>query len=166
MGNDAIPPDDFLAQLGALALGSRLKRLADALHRDVAGTLAPYGGIAPNCVPVLACLEALGPQGVVDIARRLGVAQPGVTRILAALRSHGLIALARGATDRRQSIVRLTDKGAAMVAEMKLDYWPRVDAAASSLFEGASGDFLAQIAAVECALAERSLARRVGERGG
>ena len=143
-------------------VGSRLKRLADALYRDVSATLdASFCGIAPNHVPLLACLEQRGSQTVTDLTGRMGVSQPAVTRMVGALKALGLVQLAPAAHDQRQSLIGLTDAGEALVGRMKTDYWPAVDAAAASLFAGASGDLLAQIAAVEEALRRQPLAERV-----
>lgn len=155
-------PDDFLASLGALALGSRLKRLADTLYRDVSGTLdASFCGIAPNHMPILACLDRDGSQTVTEITRRLGVSQPAVTRMVGALKDLDLVRLEPVSQDQRQSRVALSHKGLLLVGRMRIDYWPAVDAGAASLFAGAKGDFLAQIAFVEEALQRQPLAERV-----
>ena len=162
MDKQAEPPEDFIAALGALALGSRLKRLADALYRDVSETLdASFHGVAPNHVPVLACLTLKGPQTVTELTRHMGVSQPAVTRMVGTLKDLGLVRLDPVSKDQRQSLIVLTKLGEALADRMKSDYWPAVDRAAASLFRDAEGDFLMQIAFVEKALKREPLAMRV-----
>ena len=157
-------PDDFMAELGPLALGSRLRRLADRLYRDASAALEADGrAIAPNHVPVLACLARFGEQRVTDLTRRLGVSQPGVTRMVMALSALGLVGVEKAAGDQRQSLVRLTSEGERQVAEMQAGNWPKVAVAAGALFKDASGDLMQQLAHVEAALDERSLAARIAE---
>ena len=122
---------------------------------------ASFRGIAPNHVPVLVCLAQIGPQTVTDITRRMGVSQPAVTRMVTALRDLGLVRLTPSESDQRQSLIIFTDAGEALVERMRVHYWPAVDAAATSLFAGARGDFLAQIESVESALRQEPLAKRV-----
>lgn len=153
---------DILVDLGALALGSRLKRLADALCRDATESIAAEKlPIAPHHVPFLACLDRNGPQSIVDLTSALGVSQPAITRTVSALKELALIESRKLETDQRLSIIDLTESGSALVMQMKDDYWKRVETAAAQLFANAKGDFLAQITAVEHALVDESLAQRI-----
>jgi len=159
-----VDENDFMAELGPLALGSRLKRLADRLYRDASAALEADGrAMAPNHVPVLACLARFGEQRVTDLTRRLGVSQPGVTRMVLALSGLGLVRVDKAAGDQRQSFVRLTDEGERQVAEMQIGNWPRVAAAARALYAGGGGDFLQQLGHVEAALDQQSLAARIAD---
>jgi len=114
-------------------------------------------------VPVLACLARFGEQRVTDLTRRLGVSQPGVTRMVMALLALGLVVVEKAAGDQRQSLVKLTSEGERQVAEMQAGNWPKVAVAAGALFKDASGDLMQQLAHVEAALDERSLAARIAE---
>ena len=147
--------------MGALTLGSRLKRLADTLYRQVSEAVEPAFAVAPNQVPILACLDHYGPQGVTELTRRMGLSQPAITRMAGALAEAGLVVLGRADEDQRQTVVRLSQAGEALAARMRTDLWPRVRAAAASLYEGGQGDFLAQIGHVEGQLQARSFALRM-----
>jgi len=163
MDNDQDP--DLLAALGPLALGSRLRRLADALYRDVQASLADpqFHGIAPNHVPLIIGLQRGGRQGVGELGQRLGVTQPAVTRMVGALKDLGLVSLEKPPGDQRQTLVGLSETGAALAARMGEGYLQRVAASAAALYAGLDGDFLSQIAGVEAALRERPLARRIAD---
>lgn len=152
---------DLLAELGALALGSRLKRIAERLQSEVAVILGRDGyPIAQAHFPILAALDADGPLGVVAIARRVGMSQPGVTRSVEGLVELGVVALEPDPNDRRGRIVHLTKAGHALVQRMRLELWPIVGAAASDLIAGPDGPLLDHLQRLERRLDNKTLEER------
>jgi DNA-binding MarR family transcriptional regulator/N-acetylglutamate synthase-like GNAT family acetyltransferase len=155
-------PRDVLAEMGHLALGSRLKRLAERMQADATRVFAEQGlPIQGTHFPLLAALATYGPLSVSEAVEAVGISQPAVTRIHNALRKLGLTTVAPVEGDNRQKQIRLTPDGEAMLAELKRDLWPHVRRAAQTLSEGSGGDFLGQIARVEDALQSRSLYERI-----
>ena len=76
---------DVVADLGAVMLGSRLKRLAERLQASAATLLtAAQVPLQPGQVALLVALES-GPKTVGRIAEDTGTSQPGVTRTLSQL---------------------------------------------------------------------------------
>ena len=156
---------DVLADLGHLALGSRLKRLAERLQSDAALIHASTGeDIQPGQFPLVAALDRYGPLTVNEAVKVLGVSQPAVTRALSELTKVGWVETTPSAADRRQKTIAFTDKGRASVDRLKSQMWPRVAAAARDICEGLSGDFLSQITEFEQRIADRSLADRYAAR--
>lgn len=152
---------DILDDLGYLFLGSRLKRLSERMLADAAKIITRAGlPIQPAHVPLLAAIDRYGPLTVGDAVDVLGVSQPGVTRTLAGLIELGLLETRRNESDQRQKTIALTRAGRAVMKKARSVVWPTVGTAATQLCQGISGDFLAQIGAVEKRLEHRSLEQR------
>ena len=68
---------DILQDLGYLALGSRLKRLAERLQADATQIFEQNCFITqPSHFPLLAALDRYGPLTVSEAVTALGVSQP------------------------------------------------------------------------------------------
>ncbi len=76
------------------------------------------------------------------------------------LQSDGLVTLRRSAGDRRLRPIVLTRAGRQLVARAKQLVWPRIEAAVANACMGASGPLLAQLSALEEALADSPLHAR------
>ena len=155
---------DVLAEMGHLALGSRLKRLAERMQADATKVFADRGlPIQGTHFPLLAALNTYGPLSVSEAVDAVGISQPAVTRIHNALQKLGITTTSRVKGDNRQKLIRLTPEGEALLNELKHDLWPQVRSAAQTLCEGEETDFLSWIARIEGALQERSLHARITE---
>lgn len=148
---------DILAELGPLALGSRLKRLTERLQADALAVHKAFGyPTQPSHFPLLAALERYGPLYVNEAADVLGVAQPGITRMTTALTKLGLIEMKACDADLRAKCITLTTEGAAMVADMRTRMWPVVEGAARHLIAQSGTDILEAISGLEDAIAQTS----------
>lgn len=153
---------DILRDLGHLALGSRLKRLADALLADAAKVHSDAGApMQPGQFPLIAALDRYGPMSVNDAAEILGISQPAATRAVSESVKNGLVTSGPGQDDKRFRELSLTELGRSTVTDMKRSMWPRVEAAACDLTRGLSGDFLDSITEIESRLLEQSMLARV-----
>ncbi|MBW8733636.1 MAG: GNAT family N-acetyltransferase [Asticcacaulis sp.] len=150
---------DIVADMGAVFLGSRLKRLAERLQADAARIVNEAGVPAqPAHMPLLVALdrEAMTVGQLVDV---VGTSQPGITRGIGQLVELGLVQSERG-QDQRQRNVSLTPEGHAAMARARHLAFPRIAAAVDSVFATLDSDFLGHVAKVEAALDERSLYAR------
>lgn len=68
-------------------------------------------GLTPTQMNVLSILGATGPERVSDLARQLNVSQPTMSDAVTALQAKKMITRAQDSSDRRASLVRLTQKG-------------------------------------------------------
>ena len=153
---------DVLAEMGYLALGSRLKRLAERMQADATKAFADRGiPVQATHFPLLAALTTYGPLSVTEAVEAVGISQPAVTRIHNSLQKLGLTRTAPVKGDNRQKQIRLTPKGEALIEDMKHDMWPHVRRAAQALCEGPDTDILGQIARLEEGLQNRPLHVRI-----
>lgn len=93
----------------------------------------------------------------------MGVSQPVVTRSLSGLEDDGLVQSEPSEEDRRVRRIGLSRKGRALVQRAKGDAWPAIEASVAQACSGLSGDLLAQLDALEVALAEKPLLQRAKE---
>ena len=82
----------FLAEQGALALGSRFKALSDRLYDAVDAVYRAQGSaVQARWFPVLRMLQQRGPQAVTELAREIGQTHPAVSQLANKLAAAGLI---------------------------------------------------------------------------
>lgn len=150
---------DIVAEMGPAFLGTRLKRLGERMQASAALVVSDAGlPLQPGHMSVLAALRT-GPLSIGRIAELCGSSQPGVTRTVGQMADIGLVTDAP-APDQRSRIVMLTPAGQEVARRTAQDVWPRVGQAAEQLLALAGGDFLNQLAAIEAALAQSSIAER------
>ncbi|MBZ9817801.1 MarR family winged helix-turn-helix transcriptional regulator [Mesorhizobium sp. CA7] len=154
--------EDVLRSLGFLCLGSRMKRIGEQLQADTQRVLDRLDTrIQSSQYPLLAALDRLGPVPVGELARSLGIAQPGVTRSVALLAELGLVEVNPSQDDQRRRIVSLSRNGRRLVDQAKREIWPSIENAVGDLCADLSGPLLGQLAAIEDRLAATPLHRRV-----
>ena len=106
--------NDVIKDLGYLTMGSRLKRLGECMQADVSRLVKAEGhDVQAGFLPALGILAERGPTTVGDLALALGIAQPGVTRMLGQLKKQKLVTMDRTKTDQRQRMISLTKAMAA-----------------------------------------------------
>jgi DNA-binding MarR family transcriptional regulator/N-acetylglutamate synthase-like GNAT family acetyltransferase len=155
---------DLLAGFGVGFLGSRLKRLAERMQADAAEVARSLDvPVQPAQMAYLMTIRLHGPIAVGELAERLQLAQPTVTRALGTL---GDFVEARPVPgDGRSRRLALTEKGEALLARVQTELLPRIEAAAAELVEGLQGDFMQGLSKVEARLTESSLLDRIQAAG-
>jgi len=150
---------DVIADMGPLFIASRLKRLGERMQAGTAIVIAEAGlPLQPVHMPVLAALRS-GPLTVGQLAEAIGVSQPGATRTIGQMEKLGIVAELRDA-DQRRRLIALTDAGRTAADHAATAVWPRVGQAAEELLAGLDGSFMNQLAGIEFALAQGSIAER------
>jgi len=154
---------DLIATLGYLCLGSRLKRLGERMQAGVAQQLATLGhDVQTAQLPVLYALRDGGAMTVGALSERLGVSQPGVSRLVAVLEKQRLVTPATMGKDRRQRQIALSAQGEALMADLAATLFPAVREAVERLCVAAGPDLLDQIDQIEDDLATVPLDARIG----
>ncbi len=153
---------DVLESSGYLALGSRLKRMAERLQTDAGRLHADLGfPMQPGQYALLAALDARGALSVGETAQAIGASQPAVTRTHGALQKLGLTHVLATDGDQRQTRIALTVAGEKLVARMSREIWPHINAAAAAMCAGPDADMPTLLARLENAQATKSLETRV-----
>ena len=97
---------------GLLAIGSRLRWLADVVTRDAAEIYRMYDvDIKPKWFPVLYMLFDGTDCSVTGIAKAIGQTHPSVSSIVKELKAAGLVSDGKSEEDRRATVIALTDRG-------------------------------------------------------
>lgn len=150
---------DVIADMGPSFLGSRLKRLAERMQAGAIDVVAQAGfPFQPGHMTVLAALRGQA-MSIGQLADAIGISQPAVTRTVGQLVKLEIVE-AIPATDQRMRLVALTKAGRTAVDRTAADLWPRIGMAAQELMGAGQASFMAQIAAMERALDEASIAER------
>lgn len=142
--------EDVVRALGYLCLGTRLKRIAEQLQAEAQGSLDRMEPQIPaGQHPFLAALDRCGPLSVGELAEAIGVAQPGVTRIIGNLVSVGLVEVRPSELDQRRRVVALTQAGQVFVDTAKTGMWRQVERHVARLCADLDGPLLDQLGKLE-----------------
>ena len=110
----------YLAGLGELALGSRLKALSDALY-DAADAvyLARGSKMRGRWLPVLRLLLDQGPRSISEVAREIGQTHSAVSQLSNRLKREGWLSDAIDPKDQRRRVLALTASANVALREIK-----------------------------------------------
>ena len=154
---------DALGELGALALGSRLKRLSDCLMQEGVRVYEKAGiGFEPRWFPVYSYLYRKGPTAITALARGLGVSHPGINKIANELIEVKLVAPYRDRNDKRKRVLALTSHGRDKYKQLE-PVWRGIRQALQSAVDEGGGDFLRSLSRLERNFGERGFLDRFSE---
>lgn len=149
-----------LKDYGGLLMGSRLKRLSEALYAGVDEVYREHRvELSSRCFPILFLLRDNGPLAITDLAGRLGQSHPAVSQMSRKLLAEGLVAEREDPADERRRLLALSRKGRALMDRMG-PVWKAVERAMDEL---AGPAFHAAVQQGEDALEMRGFAQRIRE---
>jgi DNA-binding MarR family transcriptional regulator len=152
---------DLVQDLGPLAFASRLKRLADRLHRDVSRFYRNQSlDFEARWFPVLYVLKDRSPMAVTDLAGLLGLTHPAINQIAGDMLQHGLIDSVRDSGDERRHLLGLTAKARRLLKDIT-PLWGDVREATSDLITESGCDLLAALERIEKRLDAISMSQRL-----
>jgi len=149
-------------ELGSAVLGSRLRRLNEAMTSQAAEVYTLYQEVPfePRWFPVFYTVASQPGLRVGDVAERIGQTHAAVSQVAKDLTKHGLVNMQRCETDQRRCMLSLTEKGLAM--------WPTlqqqiadVRQANEALLAETRHNLLLAIEEMEYALSRQNLGARV-----
>ena len=151
----------YIASLGKLALGSRLKALSDQFYGAADEVYQARGArIESRWLPVLRYLWDVGPRSVTEVADAIGQTHSAVSQLTDKLVRAGMVKRGRDAKDGRRSVLALTDKANSALGELGPIWCAVRQGVTASLGEHAT-QLLEAIAACERALQERPIANAI-----
>lgn len=103
---------ELFEKSGILSLGSRLRWLSDMVTREAVEIYKLYGlEIKPKWFPVLYMLFKGKDHSISGIAKAIGQTHPSVSNLVKDLIAAGLVEETKDSTDRRTTLIRLSEKG-------------------------------------------------------
>ena len=152
--------EDFLEELGALALGGRLKRLADALMQDGSRIYEQvHPGFQARWFAVFSYLYKKGPTSITGLAKGLGVSHPGINKIANELIKVRLVAPYRDRNDKRKRVLALTSSGRHKYQLLEPTLRD-IRQALQAAVDESGGDFIEQLTTLEKSFGRRDFASR------
>ena len=153
-----------LHDYGSLLLGSRLRKVSEALYAGVDEVYRSAGVDLPSrCFPILFLLRDHGKLGISELAQRLGQTHPAVSQMSRKLLRHRVVRESPDPQDERRRLLSLSPHGRSVMARLE-PVWQAIVAAAADL-EG--GHALSQhLTAIDRALEARGFAARIRSRLG
>jgi DNA-binding MarR family transcriptional regulator len=112
--------DDFMKALGYKALDSRLRRISEAMARDIKQIYKELQiDVEPNWYLVFMLLRDHQCLSIADIAERLRYAHPSVVVIVQKMEERGYVDASSDPDDKRKKLISLTEKAARMLPELE-----------------------------------------------
>lgn len=151
---------DFIKEMGALGLGSRLRRLSERLndsvtliYRDQEVVFEPYW------FPIVYLLHKHKQLSVTEIAETLNLTHPAIIHSVKKLTGQGYLKSKNDKNDRRRNILSLSPKGRSVVRKL-LPVWKRIQEKTDELLNEADGNLLEIIGQIESALDKKEYYER------
>lgn len=155
---------NLITEMGAFAFASRLMRLSERLKSEVSTVYHSCGmDFDDHWFLVGYMLSDQPSMTVVDMASKLGVSRPRITRMIEEMVMHGLVSLDSDPEEPGQKLVTLTDDGEDTVVELR-KIWQAVGEATEELISESHPELLEAITKMESGLDNRSLFSRVSSR--
>lgn len=151
----------FFDDVGKLAMGSRVRYLADLISQDAAEIYKSYEtNLQPKWFPVFYLLAKDGESNVTAIAESIGHSHASVSKILTEMSNARLLSEKEDPTDRRRTVVSLSKRGKEIAEKLETQSLD-VSAAIEEITQQASHDLWAALAEWEYLLGKKSLLERV-----
>jgi len=152
---------EFFNKTGTLAMGSRLRMLADTITDDAAAIYKLYGAdIKAKWFPVFFTLSDGEPRTITALAKEIGHSHPSVSTIIREMATKGLVREKKDKADGRRNMVELSPKGKEIAKKMP-DQYADVKAAIDSILQQTQNNLWKAIEEWEFLLSERPLMKRV-----
>ncbi|HEV2443405.1 MAG TPA: helix-turn-helix domain-containing GNAT family N-acetyltransferase [Steroidobacteraceae bacterium] len=151
-----------LHDYGPLLLGSRLRKVSEALYGGVDEIYRGAGVDLPSrCFPILFLLRDQGRLGISELAQRLGQTHPAVSQMSRKLLRHRVVRESPDPGDHRRRLLSLSPRGRSVMARLE-PVWRAIVAAVAEL---ESDHPLSQhLTAIDRALETRGFAARIRAR--
>jgi DNA-binding MarR family transcriptional regulator len=154
---------DLMKDLGALAFGSRLKRLSDKIMRQASGVYQSYAlDFEPKWFPLFYLLSQQTEMGIMEIADNLGITHPAVIQIAKELEKKRWITSVKSKSDGRKRILTLTKKGKELLPQLR-DIWEKIRQVNEALIQSHQHNLLLAMDEMENALNEKEYLIRFRE---
>ncbi|HEV7137889.1 MAG TPA: bifunctional helix-turn-helix transcriptional regulator/GNAT family N-acetyltransferase [Steroidobacteraceae bacterium] len=151
-----------LHDYGSLLLGSRLRKVSEALYAGVDEVYRSAGVELPSrCFPILFLLRDHGSLGISELAQKLGQTHPAVSQMSRKLLRHRLVTESPDPGDDRRRLLALSPRARSVMTRLE-PVWKAIVAAVADL--EAEHPLSQHLTAVDRALEARGFAARIRSR--
>jgi len=155
---------DFIKELGAMAIGSRLKRLTMRMNKDVSRTYRELGiDFKARWFPVALILYKKSPLAVTEIADSLNYTHTAIKNFANEMVRIDLIESIKDESDGRKRLLQLTPEGIQTVKNLQ-PIWHEIQKVAQDLANFSDPNIIASIESIEKQLDEKEVYDRIRER--
>lgn len=156
-----MPKKDYISDLGALALASRLRRLLQRLHADGQRVYQELNtSFQPKWFPFLNLLSRRAPLTITEISKLMCVSHPSAIEVIQELISAGVIKSRISDRDRRSRELSLTRKGKQLCHDLA-PVWNAFRVAGEEANKEGGNDFLKAVGTIEQSLDRLSMYDRI-----
>ena len=146
-----------------MAVGSRLRRLSESITSEASHIYEMYNvHLEPRWFPVFYILCEKKEMPIMEIAKDIGHSHVSVSQIVKAMKKNGLIIEKSDKSDRRKTIVSLSNKGKQEALNIT-DQYRDVGNAVDAMFAQTTNDLWKAIEEWEHLLEQKTLLKRVLE---
>ena len=151
-----------LHDYGSLLLGSRLRKVSEALYGGVDEVYRSAGVDLPSrCFPILFLLRDHGRLGISELAAKLGQTHPAVSQMSRKLLRHRIVKESPDPKDDRRRLLSLAARGRSVMERLE-PVWKAIVAAVADI--EADHPLSQHLTAVDRALEARGFAARIRSR--
>jgi len=154
---------DFFNKTGPMAIGSRLRMLADKITDDAAQIYQLYDiALKPKWFPVFFVLSNENTKTITALAKEIGHSHPSVSNIIKEMSDKGLVQEDKDQSDGRKNLITLTLQGKSIAKKLIFQY-ADVTTAINHITQTTQYDLWKAIEEWEFMLSSQSLLKRVEE---
>ncbi|MFT4203134.1 MAG: MarR family winged helix-turn-helix transcriptional regulator [Chitinophagaceae bacterium] len=151
----SLSKENKIDQVGALAIATRMQRLADAFRKDGEQIYRLFDiDFQPKWFPVIVSLKDGTPMTITALADEIGYAHPSTIALLKELEKNKIIVSKKDKTDERKRLISLSKYGLALVGKMQ-PIWTLMTEATEAIID-TENNLLKAIEEVELKLQRQS----------
>lgn len=152
--------NDIISQLGALAIGARMRRLTDIFSRDVAIIYKEHNlDFEAKYFVLFYLISERDGIGIMEIADELSLTHPAIIHLAKDLEKKGYIKSVKSDTDSRKRLLKLSPKGKSALPEFK-KVWDKIQKLNTQLMKKQQNNLIKAIEEMEALLEEKSFYKR------
>ncbi|MES2520552.1 MAG: MarR family transcriptional regulator [Bacteroidota bacterium] len=154
---------DLISELGALAFGSRMKRMSETIMRGGEDIYRFYGvDFQPKWFPLFYYLSQKGEAGIMEIAEGLNISHPAVIQTAKELEKKGFIISKKSTDDARKRNLKISKKGKNLLPQLQ-KIWEEIKNMNANIIETREHNILEALKEIEDAWSEKSYLERFKE---
>jgi DNA-binding MarR family transcriptional regulator len=154
---------NIITELGALAVGARMRRLTDTFSKNVMQIYQEHGlDFDPKYFILFYLVAERKSIGIMEAAQELNLTHPAVIHFAKDLEKQGYIQSVKSSTDSRKRLLQLTKKGEKSLPEFKT-LWNKIGKLNLKLMNKQTHHLLKAIEEMEMQLEKQSYYNRFNE---